>query len=409
MSSFRNLISKLTFWIFVALFLGVLVGIFFPKQAIHFQILSDIFLKLIKMLIAPLVLSTLITGIAKIGDIKSVGRLGFRTLTYFYIATFVSLSLGLFLAEYFKPGYAIQIALPTKDALTGVVANTGIDFKSFISRVFPTSIAGAMANNEILPIVIFSIFFGISLSLVKEKGKPVTDFMESLSEIMFKMTTLVMFFAPFGIFGAISAAIAKEGIGILRAYMYLIGSFYLGLFLFGGVILALVCYFFKINYFKLIIALKEPLLLAFGTASSESAFPQTMDALKKWGCDKKVIGFVLPLGYSFNLDAAMMNMTFATLFIAQCYRIDLSFSQEITMVVMLLLASKGVAGVPRASLVVVAGLLSSFNIPQEGLLLLLGIDHVLDMGRSAVNLLGNAVATCVIDKLENGNLQTQQS
>ena len=257
-----------------------------------------------------------------------------------------------------------------------------------------------MAKNEILPLVIFSLFFGLALGSVGEKGKPILKALESLAEVMFKVTSFVMNFAPFAVFGALAAIIGKEGLGVLSGYLYLISCFYGGLIFFGTVVLGSICYFAKVPYLKLAKAMKEPVLLAFSTATSESAFPKTMVVLEKFGCPSKIVSFVLPMGYSFNLDASMMYMTFASIFIAQAYGIQIGLDQQFTMVLMLLLASKGIAGVPRASLVVVAGLLGSFNIPVEGLLLLLGIDHILDMGRSAINLFGNAVATCVISKWE---------
>jgi Na+/H+-dicarboxylate symporter len=258
----------------------------------------------------------------------------------------------------------------------------------------------AMANNEILPIVVFALFFGVAAASMGEKAKSVVHAMDTIGHIMFKVTNYVMLFAPFGVFGAIAAVVAKQGLGIIGGYIYLIACFYSGLLFFGIVILGLICFTLKIPFFKLLGKIKEPILLAFSTASSESAFPKTVEALEKYGCSNRIISFVLPLGYSFNLDGSIMYMTFATVFIAQAYGIELSLQQEITMMLMLLVTSKGMAGVPRASLVVIAGMLSAFNIPEAGLLLLLGIDQLLDMGRSATNVVGNAVATAVVSKWE---------
>lgn len=390
---------NLTVQIFLGMGLGIAFGYFLPNIAPNFQLLSDIFLRLIKMIIAPLVFSTLVIGIAKLGDVKAVGRIGFKTLGYFYIATIISLTLGLVLVNFFEPGKMMQLTLPQ----TGVdlaIKTEGTDFKSFIYRSFPTSVVDSMAKNEILPLVIFSLFFGLALGAVGEKGKPIFRALESLAEVMFKITSYVMNFAPFAVFGALAAIIGKQGLGILSGYLYLITCFYGGLIFFSVVILGAICYLAKVPYLRLLKAMKEPILLAFSTATSESAFPKTMVTLEKFGCPNKIVSFVLPMGYSFNLDASMMYMTFASIFIAQAYGIVIGLDQQLTMVLMLLLASKGIAGVPRASLVVVAGLLGSFNIPVEGLMLLLGIDHILDMGRSAVNLFGNAVATCVISRWE---------
>jgi Na+/H+-dicarboxylate symporter len=390
---------NLTTQIFIAMVLGILVGYFFPATAVDFKILSDIFLRLIKMIIAPLVFSTLVVGIAKLGDFKTVGRIGIKTLLYFYFATIISLALGLILVNIFKPGLMMQLSLPETGTETGVTTSPG-SFSDFVYRMFPTSFIDSMAKNDILPILIFSVFFGVALSAIAEKGKPVVTLLEAVAETMFKVTSYVMYFAPIGVFGALAANIGKQGVGILSGYLYLIVCYYGGLLFFCFVVLALICYAVKINFLKLFKEVKEPALIAFSTATSESAFPKLVIALERFGCPPKIVGFVLPLGYSFNLDGSMMNMTFATMFIAQAYGMNISIQQQITMMLILLIASKGVAGVPRASLVVVASMLSTFNIPGEGLLLLLGIDQILDMGRSATNVIGNAVATCVVSKWE---------
>lgn len=391
--------SKFLLFVVLALVLGLFFGVLLPNYAIETQILSDIFLRLIKMIMAPLVFSTLVIGISKLGNISVVGRIGMKTMAYFYVATFISLILGLIFVNILQPGTHIQLKNTITNTLPQLSQST--DFKSFIFRIFPASIIDAMAKNEILPIVVFSIFFGIALGAIGEKGKPVTDLFEAVTEIMFKITNYVMLFVPFAIFGAIASVVGKQGIGILKGYGYLIVSFYACLIFFGFVLLPIICYFFKINFLKLLQNIKEPILLAFTTATSESAYPKTLQALDKFGCNPKISGFVLPLGYSFNLDGSMMYMTFATIFIAQSYGIEVSIGTQISMMLVLMLASKGVAGVPRASLVVISGLLDTFKIPVEGLLLLLGIDHILDMGRSGINVMGNAVASCVVDKLES--------
>lgn len=400
---------NLTTRIFIGMLLGILVGHLyrethpdpadFNKFAENIQILSDIFLRLIKMIIAPLVFSTLVYGVAKVGDFKSVGRIGLKTILYFQFATILALALGLVLVNLFEPGTVMHLPLPAQDATSGV-ASKAPALKEFISHVIPKSVVEAMANNEILPIVVFALFFGVAAASMGEKAKSVVHAMDTIGHIMFKVTNYVMLFAPFGVFGAIAAVVAKQGLSIIGGYIYLIACFYSGLLFFGIVILGLICFTLKIPFFKLLSKIKEPILLAFSTASSESAFPKTVEALEKYGCSNRIISFVLPLGYSFNLDGSIMYMTFATVFIAQAYGIDLSLQQEITMMLMLLVTSKGMAGVPRASLVVIAGMLSAFNIPEAGLLLLLGIDQLLDMGRSATNVVGNAVATAVVSKWE---------
>lgn len=382
------------------MFLGIIVGYFWKDFAPSLHILSDIFMRLIKMIIAPLVFSVLVVGVAKVGDFKSVGRIGIKTILYFTAAAIVALLLGLLLVNFFEPGKTMSLELPAVNAEVGIESSKGFDAKTFVEHVIPSSIIDAMAKNEILPIVVFALFFGIATASIGKPGKIVVDFFDAVSHIMFKVTNYVMGFAPLGVFGALAAVVAKQGLGVLTSYIYLIGTFYLGLILFVFVILFLICFAMRIKFFKLLSYIKEPVLLAFSTASSEAAMPKTIESLEKFGCGNRIISFVLPLGYSFNLDGSMMYMTFATVFIAQAYGIEMSVADQITMLLILLITSKGMAGIPRASLVVIAGTLAHFGIPVAGLLLLLGIDQILDMGRSATNVVGNAVATAVISKWE---------
>ncbi len=377
------------------------------KTASYFSILSDIFLRLIKMIIAPLVFAVLVLGVAKVGDFKTVGRIGIKTMVYFTSATLIALALGLVLVNVFEPGKRMPLELPEAGAKTGV-ESTELTVKSFISHVIPESVIGAMAKNEILPIVVFSLFFGIALAAVGSKGKRIIELMESLSEVMFKVTGYVMSFAPVGVFGALAAVISMQGIGILKGYAILIACFYFGLLLFVFGILNGISRLFGIKFFSLLGFIKEPAILAFSTASSEAAMPKTIIQLEKFGVSNRVVSFVLPLGYSFNLDGSIMYMTFASVFIAQAYGIDLSAGQQITMMLILLLTSKGIAGVPRASLVVIAGTLATFKIPGEGLILLFAVDQLLDMGRSATNVVGNAVASAVVAKWEGELKEPQQ-
>ena len=369
------------------------------EVASYFSILSDIFLHLIKMIIAPLVLAVLIIGVAKVGDFKSVGRIGLKTLIYFTSATIIALALGLVIVNIFEPGKVMHLDLPDNKIETGIQNNSQTS-KNFIDHVIPESLIRSMAANDILPIVVFALFFGVAASGVGEHGKPIIKAFESLSHVMFKVTNFVMNFAPIGVFGAITAVVIQQGLDVLGGYLYLILCFFGGLFIFVFVILLIICYAFKINYIKLLKDIKEPILLAFSTASSESAMPKTIEALEKHGISNRIVSFVLPLGYSFNLDGSIMYMTFATVFIAQSYGIDISMADQIKMMLILLITSKGMAGVPRASLVVIAGMLTMFKIPSEGLLLLLAVDQLLDMGRSATNVVGNAVASAVVARLE---------
>jgi Na+/H+-dicarboxylate symporter len=369
------------------------------KVASNFSILSDIFLRLIKMIIAPLVLAVLVMGVAKVGDFKSVGRIGGKTLLYFTFATLLSLSLGLVLVNLFEPGKVMHLDLPENTADSGIKANSQTA-SNFIAHIVPDSIIRVMAENEILPIVIFALFFGIAAASIGEQGKPMIKAMDSLSHVMFKVTNFVMNFAPIGVFGAITAVVIQQGLDVLSGYAYLIACFFGGLLFFVFGVLFTICTVLRIKFFSLLSHIKEPVLLAFSTASSESAMPKTIEQLEKFGISNRIVSFVLPLGYSFNLDGSIMYMTFATVFIAQSYGIDMSMADQIQMMLILLITSKGVAGVPRASLVVIAGMLSMFNIPGEGLLLLLAVDQILDMGRSATNVVGNAVASAVVAKWE---------
>ncbi|MVM30535.1 cation:dicarboxylase symporter family transporter [Spirosoma sp. HMF4905] len=404
-------LPNLTTRIFLGMVLGIAIGYFFPDTGSGFSgtdlnILSKIFLRLIKMIIGPLVFATLVVGIAKLGDFGTVGRIGLKTLAYFYFATILSLVVGLLVVNIMRPGEVMNIPqLPVKGTDVGVTAQK-MSFNTFIEHIVPTSFIDALASNEILQIVVFSIFFGIAVGAVGAQGKIMIKALDALSHIMFKITSYVMSFAPFGVLGAIAAIVAQQGLGILGGYVYLILCFFGGLLFFIFVVLAAICLVVGIPYVALLKEIRSAVILSFSTASSEASFPQTIEALRRFGCSERIISFVLPLGYSFNLDGSMLYMTFATSFIAQAYHVPLSLEQQITMMLTLMITSKGIAGVPRASLVVIAGTMSLFNLPIEGLALLLGIDQVLDMGRSATSVAGNAVATCVISKWE-GEFRTQ--
>jgi Na+/H+-dicarboxylate symporter len=365
-----------------------------------FTILSELFLRLIKMIIGPLVFTTLVVGVAKVGDIKAVGRIGGKTLLWFLSATLVSLLLGMLLVNLFKPGAAMQLPLPDSHLGTDIKA-TGLSLKDFIGHVFPKSFFEAMANNEILQIVVFSIFFGVATAAIGEKGEIVIKAMDAIAQVILKITGYVMNLAPLAVFGAITAVIAKQGLGILSTYAIFIGEFYFSLILLWLIIILAGYFVLRSRAFTLVNRIKDAMLVAFGTSTSEAAYPKVLLELERFGCSNKIVSFVLPLGYSFNLDGSMMYMTFASIFLAQAYSIHLTYAHEITMLLILMLTSKGVAGVPRASLVVIAGTMSMFNIPEAGLALLIGIDPLLDMGRSATNVLGNAMATAVVSKWEN--------
>lgn len=369
--------------------------------ATYFSMATDIFLRMIKMIIAPLVFATLVGGIASMGSSRSVGRIGTRAMAWFITASVVSLFIGMLLVNVFQPGAGLDLQVSQVGA-TPLVVNTGdFSLKVFISHVFPRSIAEAMANNEILQIVVFSLFFGFALAAVKKAGfTQITKGVDELAKVMFKITDYVMAFAPIGVFAAIASAITTEGLGLLLDYSKLIAEFYLGIAILWVVLFGAGYLFLGRSVFTLGKLIKEPILLAFSTASSESAYPKTMEALEKFGAPKRVSSFVLPLGYSFNLDGSMMYQAFAIMFIAQAYNVELSFTQQLLILLTLMVTSKGMAGVARASVVVVAATLPMFNLPEAGILLILGIDQFLDMARTATNVVGNSIATAVVAKSE---------
>ena len=401
--------KRFTSYILIGMVLGILVGWILNRTLTdpdtlarlggYFSIVTDVFLRLIKMIIAPLVFSTLVMGIAHLGDTAALGRVGLRTLAWFIMASVISLLLGIVMVTLFQPGASLELPLPAAGAAVDIKA-TGLTLKDFVTHLVPRSVAEAMANNEILQIVVFSIFFGVGLAAVGDKGRPLLNAITGLAEVMLKVTGYVMLFAPFAVFAAIAATITTRGLGVLVTYAKFIGSFYIGIAILWGVLTFLGWLVLGRRVHQLVREVREPILLAFSTASSEAAYPRTLEGLERFGVSNRIASFVLPLGYSFNLDGSMMYCTFATLFIAQAYGIDLTIGQQLTMLLLLMVTSKGMAGVPRASLVVIAATLSFFHIPEAGLLLILAVDHFLDMGRSATNVVGNSVATAVVAKWE---------
>ncbi len=408
-------------YVLIAIFLGALIGLLCHYLASstdqakeissYFNLLTNIFLRLIKMIIAPLIFSTIVVGIVSMGNSSSIGKITFKAMGWFITASIISLGLGMLFANVFHPGTGLNLTIDhATNALPTSINTEGFSLNGFITHLFPRSFAEAMANNEILQILIFSIFFGKALSFINNQYTSVIfKIVEELSHIMFKITEYVMKFAPVAAFSAIASAITVQGVGVFVNYATFLGSFFfaLGILL---LILFLVAYIFlKKDTFKLAKLIREPVMLAFVTTSSESAYPKTMDALNKFGVPKQVTSFVLPLGYSFNLDGSMMYASFAILFIAQAYNIDLSITQQILILLTLMITSKGIAGVSKASIVVVAATLSLFKLPEAGLLLILAIDQFLDMGRTATNVVGNSIATAVIARttqLEELNQET---
>lgn len=408
---------KLTLWILVGMVLGVIVG-YAVNQGIAadaptfgyvtktFKLLSDIFLNLIKLLVAPLILSTIVVGIAHMGDSSALGRIGFRAITWFIIASFISIGLGLLMVNLLQPG----VGAPVVDAATAA-SQVGevkkLDFWEFVLSIFPKNAFEAMATNNILQILVFSLFAGVALSAIGAKGAPLVRGADALAEMMLQITGYVMRYAPVAVFGAIANVVAAKGLGILGTYVELLAEFYLSLVILWAILLGIGTLFLGRRIITLIRYIRQPMLIAFSTASSEAALPKLFEQLDRFGVPRRISGFMLPLGYSFNLDGSMMYMSFATIFIAQAYGIDLSIGTQIMILLTLMISSKGIAAVPRASLVVITGTLAMFGLPVEGVAIILAIDQFLDMGRTATNVVGNAVATSVITKWE-GMLEVEE-
>ena len=397
---------KLTRYILLSLIFGVIVGVCFPVFAVKLSPLAMMFLNMVKMIIAPLLFATLVIGIAGHGDVKSLGKIGFKTIIYFEIVTVLALIIGLGIGHFTQPGAGLphnpsvsSAYMNAVNAMSQGVYHTSL--KQLVIDIFPSSIVKAMADGNLLQIVVFSLFFALAIVAVGQKAKPVMDVLNSVSEIMFKFTEYVMWFAPVGVFAAIASTIGSSGIGILKNYVKIIFSLYFALFVFLLLMIILVCKIVKLPFWGLIKTLKNPALIAFSTASSEAALPKAMEEMERFGVPKNIVGFVMPTGYTFNLDGSTLYLSMAVLFATQLVGIDLSFQHQLIIMFALMFTSKGVAGVPRAALVVLAGTLSSLNYPLIGVAILLGIDQILDMGRTTVNLVGNCIATIFIARWEN--------
>ena len=406
-----SILSNLTTQIIIAMLLGAFlgIGIFHYTDAStaksfssNIKILATIFIRLVQMLIAPLVFTTLVVGIAKLGDIKSVGRIGGKALAWFFTASFISLCIGMVWVNVLKPGVGLNLSDVDMKAVGEVADKThSFSAQNFVEHIFPKSIFEAMAANEILQIVIFSIFFGLAAASIGDNSKPVVNALDKTSHIILKMVGYVMKFAPIGVFGAIAGVFAVRDLSeLIITYTKFFGSFLVGISSLWLVLLFIGFLFLKGRIFTLLKRIVSPLIIAFGTTSSEAVFPKLTEELERFGIKDKIVSFMLPLGYSFNLDGSMMYMTFASIFIAQAYGIPLDFGTQMSMLLVLMLTSKGIAGVPRASLVVVAATCGMFNIPIEGIALILPIDHFCDMFRSATNVLGNSIATSVVGQWE---------
>ena len=405
--------NKLTLYIVIAMIAGAILGYYIHETqsatsiegyAKNLKVLTTIFLRLVQMIIAPLVFTTLVVGIAKLGDLKTVGRVGGKALLWFISASLMSLLIGLILVNIFKPGEGIALSNADVTGAKDLMGKTQVfSLINFVEHVFPKSMVEAMANNEILQIVIFSIFFGVAAAAIGEAAKGFVKALETISHIILKMVGYVMNFAPLGVFGAIAAVIATKGLAIFEFYGKYLFFFLIGIATLWVVLLGVGFLILKNRIPSLLKHITTPLVIAFSTTSSEAVFPKLTEELERFGCKDKIVSFILPLGYSFNLDGSMMYMTFASIFIAQAYGIPLDIGTQFTMLLVLMLTSKGIAGVPRASLVVIAATCGMFNIPIEGIALILPIDHFCDMFRSATNVLGNSIATSVVGQWEDEN------
>ncbi|SAI34445.1 proton/sodium-glutamate symport protein [Bordetella ansorpii] len=403
--------NRLTLSIAIAMLLGVAVGYAchvsitdaaqLKEVAGYFSIITDIFLRLIKMIIAPLVFATLVSGLAGLDSGGEVGRIGLRSVLWFVCASLVSLGIGLVMANVTAPGAGLNLTAPATEVATGL-NTSGLNVKDVITHAFPTSVLDAMARNDILQILVFSVFMGLALSALKRDPKVayVVNVVDGMVPVMLRLTDYVMRFAPFGVFGAIASVVTVRGLDVLFTYGKLLGSFYLALLLLWIVLFAVGWAFLGSKVITLLKTIREPAMIAFSTASSEAAFPRLTEKLEEYGVDKKVVGFTLPLGYAFNLDGSMLYQAFAAIFIAQAFGVEMSVSQQVTMLLILMISSKGMASVPRGAVVVVAAVAPMFHLPAAGIALILAIDQLLDMGRTMTNVIGNSVATAVIAKWE---------
>lgn len=410
--------NKLFIAIVVALFLGIAAG-----AVVHFQfpeyiegfskkikLLGTIFIRLVQMIIAPLIFSTLVVGIAKMSDIKMIGRVGTKAMLWFFVASLVSLFIGLLVVNWLEPGNVVNLSVNDTSSADEIVANSNaFSLEDFVKHIFPKSLFEAFATNEVLQIVVFSMMFGVALSQLEEKqSEPIIKALDTVAHAVLKMVGYIMWVAPLGVFGAIASVVAVNGWDIFMVYAVYLRDFFFALLILW-LVLCVVGYLVLGNrLFELLKHIKEPLLIAFSTTSSEAVFPKLVEELEKFGCNNRIVSFTLPLGYSFNLDGSMMYTTFASIFIAQIYDIPMSLGEQITMLLVLMLTSKGIAGVPRASLVIIVATGTMFGIPPEGIALILPIDHFCDMGRSMTNVLGNALSTSAVSKWE-GQLEEAKS
>ena len=396
----RRRAPGVTTQIFIGLFVGIAIGYFWPAFGVSIKPLADAFLRMIKMIIAPLLFSTLVVGIAGTGDLKAMGRIGLKAIIYFEVATTIALFWGLALVNWFQPGAGLAVPIGADTGELAALARNQQHAWDIFLHLFPTSVIDAMARGDILQLVVFSTFFGIALAAIGEKGRPVVDVLEGTAQLMFKFTGYVMRFAPIGVMAAIAATVGGKGLGILYTLGKLVLLMYGGLLVFAIVVVGGVAWLIRVPFLKFAAAIREPFLIAFTTASSEAALPKALEVMERFGVPKNIVGFVLPTGYSFNLDGTTLYLSLASVFVAQLAGVDMTFGQQLIMMLTLMLTSKGVAGVPRAALVVLTATLAQFKLPLEGAAILLAIDQIMDMGRTAVNVMGNCISTAVVARWE---------
>jgi proton glutamate symport protein len=396
----RSRMPGVTTQIFIGLFIGVAIGYLWPGAGVSIKPLADAFLRMIKMIIAPLLFSTLVVGIAGTGDLRAMGRIGIKAIIYFEAATTIALFWGLALVNTFRPGAGLAVPIGADTGELVALAQRQQHAWDIFLHLFPTSVVDAMARGDILQLVVFSTFFGIALAAIGERAKPVVDVLDATAQVMFRFTGYVMRFAPIGVMAAIAATVGGKGLGILWTLGKLVLLMYGGLLVFAVVVIGGVSWLIRVPFLKFASAIREPFLIAFTTASSEAALPKALEVMERFGVPKNIVGFVLPTGYSFNLDGTTLYLSLASVFVAQLAGVEMTFAQQLIMMLTLMLTSKGVAGVPRAALVVLTATLGQFNLPIEGAAILLGIDQVMDMGRTAVNVMGNCIATAVVARWE---------
>jgi proton glutamate symport protein len=395
----RSRVPSVTTQIFIGLIVGVVIGAIWPSVGTSIKPIADVFLRMIKMIIAPLLFSTLVVGIAGTGDIKAMGRIGLKAIIYFEVATTIALFLGLGLVNLVQPGSGLTLPAGVGGDLAAITAKplTGWEL---LTHLVPTSAIDAMARGDILQLVVFSVFFGIAVAAIGERGKPVVEVLEATAQAMFKFTGHVMLFAPLGVMAALAATVGMMGLAVLIPLAKLVALMYGGLLIFAVLVIGTVSYLIRVPFLTFLKAIREPFLIAFTTSSSEAALPKALQIMERFGCPKNIVGLVLPTGYSFNLDGTTLYLSLASVFVAQLFNVPMTFGQQLIMMLTLMLTSKGVAGVPRAALVVLTATLTQFGLPLQGAAILLGIDQIMDMGRTAVNVMGNCISTAVVARWE---------